>query len=88
MADPPQLDDATDDADDPAADPAADPAGEQPGTAPRRADDVRRGGGVREDDDPPLDARSFDERVWAGQGRGRPWSPVVRGVRKGRLARS
>ncbi|WP_251153258.1 YihY/virulence factor BrkB family protein [Cellulosimicrobium sp. Marseille-Q4280] len=28
-----------------------------------------------------------EEQVRAGHGRGKPWSPVVRGVRKGRLAR-
>ncbi len=72
MADPPQLDAPSDDG---SQDVAARPG-------------ARHGGAAREDDDPPLDTRSFDERVWAGQGRGRPWSPVVRGVRKGRFERS
>lgn len=71
MADPPEL--------------AEDP--EDEGASTSDGEDGRRPGPRGGDDVVPGRARwSTEERVRAGQGRGRPWSPVVRGVRRGRLA--
>jgi membrane protein len=83
MADPPQLEDGTDD--DAGTRSERDPeAGAGTGAAGAGA----TAPGDADDEDRPRDLRSSDERVAAGQGRGRPWSPVVRGVRKGRLRRT
>ncbi|WP_069385609.1 YihY/virulence factor BrkB family protein [Cellulosimicrobium cellulans] len=58
--------------------------------APGEEDDAGRdGGGSGPGGDVDRDAArarwTTEERVRAGQGRGRPWSAVVRGVRRGRL---
>lgn len=55
--------------------------------APGEEDDAGEdatGSGSRSDGDRGAARWTAEERVRAGQGRGRPWSPVVRGVRRGR----
>jgi membrane protein len=72
IADPPEL---------PEPGEGDDAAGRPPGRTGRVAEAGR-------DRDAARARWSTEEHVRAGQGRGRPWSPVVRGVRRGRLGRA
>jgi membrane protein len=65
------------------ADPPQEPG---PGTEGDRTPSSTPAGGTGEPDRRPGARWSAEERVRSGQGRGRPWSPVVRGVRRGRRA--